>query len=81
MLPPLLANAGMGALVYTSYLQILQHNYEPASHATKRSYPPPPYWATFTAGAGAGALQSLIAAPLDAISVRFDVNVWRMFLI
>ncbi|KAF3941706.1 hypothetical protein ABW19_dt0203708 [Dactylella cylindrospora] len=74
VLPPLIANTGMGILVYTSYLQILQQNYEPASHSTKRAYPPPPYWATFTAGAGAGALQSLVAAPLDAISFRFDVN-------
>ncbi|EWC43524.1 hypothetical protein DRE_07486 [Drechslerella stenobrocha 248] len=74
VLPPLLANTSMGVLLYTSYLQILQHNHEPAGHATKRAYPPPPYWATFAAGAGAGALQSLFAAPLDAISVRFDVN-------
>ncbi|KAK6330528.1 hypothetical protein TWF696_003415 [Orbilia brochopaga] len=74
VLPPLLANTSMGVLLYTSYLQMLQQNYEPAGHATKRAYPPPPYWATFAAGAGAGALQSLFAAPLDAISVRFDVN-------
>ncbi|KAF3919874.1 hypothetical protein ABW21_db0202790 [Orbilia brochopaga] len=74
VLPPLIANTSMGVLLYTSYLQILQHNHEPAGHTTKRAYPPPPYWATFTAGAGAGALQSLFAAPLDAISVRFDVN-------
>ncbi|KAF3172751.1 hypothetical protein TWF788_009344 [Orbilia oligospora] len=74
VLPPLLANTSMGIILYTSYLQILQHQYAPAGHATKRAYPPPPYWATFTAGAAAGAIQSLFAAPLDAISYRFDVN-------
>ncbi|KAF3917204.1 hypothetical protein ABW20_dc0106724 [Dactylellina cionopaga] len=74
VLPPLLANTSLGVLVYTSYLHLLAKYHEPASHATKRSYPPPPFWATFAAGAGAGALQSLFAAPLDAISLRFDVN-------
>ncbi|KAK6525497.1 hypothetical protein TWF694_005628 [Orbilia ellipsospora] len=74
VLPPLLANTSLGVLVYTSYLHLLARNHEPTSHATKRAYPPPPYWATFTAGAGAGALQSLFAAPLDALSYRFDVN-------
>ncbi|KAF3083423.1 hypothetical protein TWF102_009849 [Orbilia oligospora] len=74
VLPPLLANTSMGIILYTSYLQMLQHQYAPAGHATKRAYPPPPYWATFTAGAAAGAIQSLFAAPLDAISYRFDVN-------
>ncbi|KAK6514458.1 hypothetical protein TWF281_004658 [Arthrobotrys megalospora] len=74
VLPPLLANTSMGVILYTSYLQILQHQYPPAGHATKRAYPPAPYWATFTAGAAAGALQSLFAAPLDAISYRFDIN-------
>ncbi|KAK6498537.1 hypothetical protein TWF481_011125 [Arthrobotrys musiformis] len=74
VLPPLLANTSMGIILYTSYLQILQHQYAPAGHSTKRAYPPPPYWATFTAGAAAGAIQSLFAAPLDAISYRFDVN-------
>lgn len=75
VLPPLLANTAMGALVYTSYLQILQARHEPAGHSTKRSYPPPPMHATFAAGAAAGALQSLFAAPLDAISARFDAHV------
>ena len=35
-------------------------------------YPPPPPVATFGAGFTAGAIQSFIAAPLDALQVRFD---------
>lgn len=71
VLPPLLANITIGAVLYTSYLQGLGLFYEPASHASKRIYPPPPFEATFKAGFTAGALQSLIAAPLDALTTRF----------
>jgi len=71
-MPPLLANVTVGAVLYTSYLQILGRIYEPSSHARKTVYPPPPPIATFTAGFAAGGIQSFIAAPLDAIQVRFD---------
>jgi len=73
VLPPMFANAGIGALLYTSYLQILQRNYSAARE--ERMYPPPGVGLTFTAGMMAGALQSFVAAPLDALTVRFDVRV------
>jgi len=71
VLPPLLANVTVGAALYYTYLQSLGLFYEPAAHASKRVYPPPPLSATFQAGFVAGAVQSLIAAPLDALAVRF----------
>lgn len=74
MLPPLLANATVGAVLYTSYLTFLGSFYEPASHAAKRVYPPAPMLDTFAAGTAAGAIQSLVAAPLDAIQTRFNTR-------
>lgn len=71
ILPPLLANVSVGAILYTSYLQLLSRLYQPSSKLTKRAYPPPPPSKTFTAGFAAGAFQSVVAAPLDALSVRF----------
>ncbi|ODH12922.1 hypothetical protein ACO22_07780 [Paracoccidioides brasiliensis] len=75
VLPPLLANVGVGAVLYTSYLQILAGLHEPTLQASKRVYPPPGPSLTFTAGFAAGGIQSVIAAPLDALQVRFDTNV------
>lgn len=72
ILPPLIANVGVGAVLYTSYLQILGQLHEESSKATKMIYPPPEPTQTFTAGLLAGALQSVVAAPLDAIQARFD---------
>jgi Mitochondrial carrier protein len=72
VLPPLLANVAVGAVLYTSYLQILGALHEPSSHSTKHVFPPPPPSATFTAGLAAGGIQSLVAAPLDALQVRFE---------
>lgn len=72
ILPPLIANVSVGAVLYTSYLQILGHLHEDSGKATKRIYPPPLPSETFTAGLLAGALQSVVAAPLDAIQVRFE---------
>ncbi|PWW74810.1 mitochondrial carrier [Tuber magnatum] len=74
VLPPLIANASIGTILYTSYLQALGSLYQPSSQPTKRVYPPPPFSATFQAGSAAGAIQSLVAAPLDALVVRFRVN-------
>ncbi|PYH89669.1 mitochondrial carrier [Aspergillus ellipticus CBS 707.79] len=74
VMPPLLANAGIGAVLYTSYLQVLGILHEPVSHDIKRVYPPPPPSSTFTAGFIAGSIQSLIAAPLDALQVRLRAN-------
>lgn len=72
ILPPMIANVTVGAVLYTSYLQILSHLHEDSSKATKRVYPPPLPSETFTAGLLAGAFQSVVAAPLDAIQARFD---------
>lgn len=72
VLPPLLANVTVGAVLYTSYLQILGRLHEDSGKATKRTYPPPFPSETFTAGLLAGAIQSVVAAPLDAIQVRFE---------
>ncbi|KAL5114983.1 hypothetical protein ACEQ8H_007156 [Pleosporales sp. CAS-2024a] len=71
VLPPLMANTGIGAVLYTAYLHSLSALHEPSSHQTKRIYPPPPPSTTFTAGLVAGAVQSLMAAPFDALQVRF----------
>jgi hypothetical protein len=72
VLPPLLANTAVGAILYTAYLNMLGILHEPSSRATKRVYPPPPITTTFTAGFLAGGIQSVVAAPLDALQVRFQ---------
>jgi len=74
VLPPLIANASVGTILYTSYLQVLGSLHQPSSQPTKRVHPPPPFSAAFQAGSAAGAIQSLVAAPLDALAVRFRVN-------
>lgn len=71
VLPPMLANISVGAVLYTSYLQILGKLHEPSSQSSRRVYPPPSPQKTFAAGFAAGAIQSVIAAPLDALQVRF----------
>ena len=72
ILPPLIANVGVAAVLYTSYLQILGTLHEESGKGSRRVYPPPDPSYTFTAGFLAGGLQSLIAAPLDAIQARYD---------
>ena len=72
ILPPLIANVTVGAVLYTSYLQILGHLHEESGKASKRVYPPPSPGETFTAGFLAGSIQSVVAAPLDAIQVRYE---------
>ncbi|KAJ5726502.1 uncharacterized protein N7483_007859 [Penicillium malachiteum] len=74
VLPPLLANAAVGAVLYTSYLQVLGSLHEPVSQGAKRVWPPAPPSATFTAGFTAGTIQSIMAAPLDALQVRLQTN-------
>lgn len=70
----MLANVTVGAVLYTSYLQSLSLFHESASYASKRMYPPPMVMHTLSAGACAGAIQSLVAAPLDALQVRFKTS-------
>lgn len=72
VLPPLIANVGVGAVLYTSYLHILGRLHEESGKASKRVYPPAEPIETFTAGFLAGTIQSVVAAPLDAIQARYD---------
>ena len=74
VLPPLVANVGVGAVLYTSYLQILGRLHPESALASKRVYPPPSPLETFTAGFLAGGIQSVIAAPLDAVQARYDLG-------
>ncbi|KAF2643509.1 mitochondrial carrier [Massarina eburnea CBS 473.64] len=74
VLPPLMANTVIGAVLYTAYLHSLSELHLPSSYQTKRTYPPPPPTTTFTAGLVAGAIQSTIAAPFDALQVRFRTS-------
>ena len=71
VLPPLMANTAIGAVLYTAYLHTLSSLHGPSSLQTKRVYPPPSPSTTFTAGLVAGTFQSLVAAPFDALQVRF----------
>ena len=57
-----------------AYLQSLGAFYEPASRQTKRTFPPPPVTLTASAGFAAGGVQSLVAAPLDALQARFQIS-------
>ncbi|KAI0402711.1 mitochondrial carrier [Xylaria palmicola] len=72
ILPPLMANVGVGALLYTSYLQILGQLHEESSRSSRRVFPPPEPIHTLAAGFLAGSIQSVVAAPLDAIQARYD---------
>ena len=64
----------VGAVLYTSYLQVLGALHEPVSQGLKRVYPPAPPVDTFMAGFMAGTLQSIVAAPLDALQVRLRAS-------
>lgn len=64
----------IGAILYTTYLHSLSNLHVPSSYQTKRTYPPPPPSTTFTAGLIAGGVQSLLAAPFDALQVRFRTS-------
>ena len=73
VLPPLAANIGVGAVLYASYLQVLARLHpESGRTRARRVYPPPGPGATFAAGFVAGAVQSLVAAPLDAVQARWE---------
>ncbi|KAI9759374.1 MAG: hypothetical protein M4579_002363 [Chaenotheca gracillima] len=74
VLPPLVANVSVGAILYTTYLQSLSALYPPSSNASKNVYPPPPFSTAFSAGFTAGTIQSIVAAPLDALQVRFNAS-------
>ena len=61
-------------MLYTTYLQTLGALHEPSSKSSRRVYPAPDPIHTFTAGFVAGAVQSVFAAPLDALQIRFKTN-------
>lgn len=64
-------NYSVGAVLYTSYLSILGSLHLPSSHSLKKTYPPPHIYNTFSAGFVAGIIQSAVAAPVDALQVRY----------
>lgn len=64
----------IGAILYTTYLHSLSSLHVPSSYQTKRTYPPPSFQTTFTAGLIAGGVQSVVAAPFDALQVRFRTS-------
>lgn len=74
VLPPLVANTMVGAVLYAGYLQTLATIHAPSALATKRVYPPPSFGTTFSAGFIAGSIQSILAAPVDALQVRFQAT-------
>lgn len=74
VLPPLVANVGVGAVLYTSYLQILGQLHEESGRASRRVYPPPQPLDVLAAGFLAGGIQSVVAAPLDAVQARYDLG-------
>ncbi|KAK1767451.1 mitochondrial carrier [Phialemonium atrogriseum] len=74
VLPPLVANVGVGAVLYTSYLQILGQLHEESGPASRRVYPPPQPLDVLAAGFLAGGIQSVVAAPLDAVQARYDLG-------
>ncbi|KAG0305315.1 hypothetical protein BGZ98_004320 [Dissophora globulifera] len=44
------------------------------NYQKSRTFPPPPFTAVFMAGALAGAAQSFVAAPMDSLKVKFQVQ-------
>ncbi|KAI9315653.1 mitochondrial carrier domain-containing protein [Dichotomocladium elegans] len=74
VLPPLLANTMIGTVLYTTYIATLPMFHPPSQFQLHRPFPPPPYSAVFMAGCLAGAMQSLVAAPLDSVKIRFEVS-------
>ncbi|KAA8917131.1 hypothetical protein TRICI_000727 [Trichomonascus ciferrii] len=66
ILPPLIANSAVGVALYTSYLSSLAILRDDNGHYGLRQ--------TLISGAVAGAVQSLAAAPIDAIVTRFNVS-------
>ncbi|CAG8525326.1 16725_t:CDS:2 [Acaulospora morrowiae] len=73
ILPPLVANSVIGAVLFTFYISILSKINGTSSFDTQ-NHIPPPFPVVFFSGAIAGAAQSLVAAPLDSLKVRFEVN-------
>ncbi|KAJ8661284.1 hypothetical protein O0I10_003034 [Lichtheimia ornata] len=74
VLPPLIANTVIGTVLYTTYIATLPMFHPPSSFQLHRPFPPPPFTSVFMAGCIAGAMQSIVAAPLDSVKIRFEVS-------
>ncbi|KAI7855978.1 mitochondrial carrier domain-containing protein [Circinella umbellata] len=74
ILPPLLANTVVGTVLYTTYIASLPMFHQASSFQLHRPFPPPPFSSVFMAGCLAGAMQSIVAAPLDSVKIRFEVS-------
>lgn len=74
VVPPLLANSVIGIVLYTTYVESLQLLHPPSAQNLHRAILPPPFEITYKAGAFAGFAQALVSQPIDALTVRFEVN-------
>lgn len=85
VLPPLIANSATGIILYATYLTMLDHYTKARGNKPTHFnwYAP---FDTWRAGFVAGGMQSLVAAPIDAIYTRLSVsemlegnhqNLWR----
>ncbi|KAF9113603.1 hypothetical protein BGX27_001193 [Mortierella sp. AM989] len=74
VLPPLMMNTFIGSVLYTTYIFTLPVFHPAFTYQKSRTFPPPPFPAVFMAGALAGAAQSLVAAPMDSLKVKFQVQ-------
>ncbi|KAF9430331.1 hypothetical protein BGZ94_007333 [Podila epigama] len=74
VLPPLVMNSFIGSVLYTTYIFTLPIFHPAFTYQKSRTFPPPPFTAVFMAGAIAGAAQSLVAAPMDSLKVKFQVQ-------
>lgn len=77
ILPPLIANSATGLILYTTYLNTLdvfdsRRHKNDAPHS--RNHKVYATWDTWRAGFIAGAVQSFVAAPLDAIYSRLTLS-------
>ncbi|KAI7862729.1 mitochondrial carrier domain-containing protein [Spinellus fusiger] len=74
IMPPMIANTVIGTVLYTTYIATLPLLHPPSTLQLHRPFPPPPFSTVFAAGCLAGAAQSIVAAPLDSLKVRFEVS-------
>ncbi|KAF9381002.1 hypothetical protein BGX21_002208 [Mortierella sp. AD011] len=74
VLPPLFMNTFIGSVLYTTYIFTLPIFHPAFTYQKSRTFPPPPFPAVFMAGAIAGAAQSLVAAPMDSVKVKFQIQ-------
>ncbi|KAF9919267.1 hypothetical protein FBU30_011080 [Linnemannia zychae] len=74
VLPPLIMNSFIGSVLYTTYIFSLPIFHPAFTYQKSRTFPPPLFPAVFLAGALAGAAQSIVAAPMDSLKVKFQVQ-------